>query len=355
MTLTMIGASSSGNSSSQIFELLKMTNTEALRLVYNLCLDMKKDFYSNNIIENDGALIRERIGGFSLANSLWVEKSLPLNEKALLTLIEKSNSDIFKVEFENSLETTEKFIQYILENTDGRIQLNEFSFDQKATLAFINTIYLKDIWGASDLSFTNETMAFKNFDQTNVMTNFLMGAYQEGQMIVTENYNHFYTTTQNGYKLKFIVPQGNKTIEDVFTQDSIEEVNQNKDYHALNKDMSIKYYTRCLFPKFQVDFDEDITKILNTLGIKDIFNRDIADFSALTSDKSYLSGVRHIVDLTVDEHGIDGAAATIAANFTAPEKTYQIVYKDFLVDQSFGFVITDQNDIQIFSGVIKNI
>ncbi len=40
---------------------------------------------------------------------------------------------------------------------------------------------------------------------------------------------------------------------------------------------------------------------------------------------------------------------------TSAEPEYQIIYEDFAVDKTFGFIITDSNDVTLFSGVIDKI
>jgi hypothetical protein len=58
----------------------------------------------------------------------------------------------------------------------------------------------------------------------------------------------------------------------------------------------------------------------------------------------------------VDRRGIEGAAVTYIPMAGAPGPgEYERVYLDFIVDRAFGFVITDRNDITLFSGVVNEI
>ena len=66
----------------------------------------------------------------------------------------------------------------------------------------------------------------------------------------------------------------------------------------------------------------------------------------------------HKTKLKVDEVGIEGAAVTIMmmCESAAPsEDPIKYVYHDYIVDRSFGFILTDSKDITLFSGVVNKI
>ena len=76
----------------------------------------------------------------------------------------------------------------------------------------------------------------------------------------------------------------------------------------------------------------------------------------MTDDYAYCNEVRHIADLTVNKKGIEGAAVTYipGAGAAGPDE-YTEVYEDFTVDKSFGFIITDYQNIALFSGVVNKV
>ena len=138
-----------------------------------------------------------------------------------------------------------------------------------------------------------------------------------------------------------------------------------KDYNAVDEENKLQYFTRCLFPEFKAKYDSEINEMLSkNFGIENLFNdpgifppERSCDFSNLSDDECYCGSVRHITDLTVDKKGIEGAAVTVIAmdGATSAGPEYQIIYEDFAVDKTFGFIITDSNDVTLFSGVIDKI
>lgn len=88
----------------------------------------------------------------------------------------------------------------------------------------------------------------------------------------------------------------------------------------------------------------DLAKRLQTLGMRDAFDRTKADFSGISrisdDDRLYLSAVLHQAVVMVDEKGTEAAAATAVASPTgagAPPKAI-----DFIADHPFLFLIVDR-------------
>lgn len=358
MGLVMIGNTTQDTSSQQIYDALGLTRSEANTLAKELLSNMKKEFYSSELEEKEGMISKKRIGGFDITNSFWVDSAIDLKKNGVLNLINSLKSEVFKVDFRNNYEDVDqRLVDYVKAKTDGIIDLKKTEIDSTTAMLFLNTLYLKDAWGSQNLKLTDFVHDFVNENGAVTKTKLLEGNYIMGRVYKTEKFQHFYTETENGYKLKFIVPLNRNTIEDVFTKESIAFVNSISDYQGEDKNLQTNYYTRCLFPKFEASYDESIKDILKSFGITDIFSPTLANFSGITETKDiYLSVARHAVSLKVEAEGISGAAATaILGSFGAPNGPFKKVYEDFVVDRSFGFIITDPNDVQIFSGVVKNI
>ena len=63
-------------------------------------------------------------------------------------------------------------------------------------------------------------------------------------------------------------------------------------------------------PMFKFDYELKLVNDLNTLGIKDVFDKDKADLSNLTSDSAYISNAKHKANIEFSNEGIKAAAAT---------------------------------------------
>ena len=147
------------------------------------------------------------------------------------------------------------------------------------------------------------------------------------------------------------------TVDDVMTAEVLSELAAVTDYAAVNEEKLERYYTRCIFPAFSASCNSDAMAVLSeTFGVTDLFSPTKSDLTALTDDGPFCTGVRHVATLTVDETGIEGAAATVlpAAGDPGPDE-YEDVYLDFIVDRAFGFLLTDRYDTVLFAGAIETV
>lgn len=294
-----------------------------------------------------------------LTNSIWFEESIELKEIGLTGLADNYNCSSYGVPFKNNNGTANKALQdYVNKNTKGLIN-NSFNLPVDTLLALVNTFYLKEVWDVEDdLVFTKEKYNFTNYDKTTKETKLLQGYYYPGQVYKTDMFEHFYTKTAHGYKVSFIVPNDEYSIDDIYTKDILEEILSMEDYKSVDKDAKKEYVTRCLFPEFEASFKQDIKDILkDQMGIKELFSDD-CNFTNITDEEDICCGkVVHQTKLMVDKTGMEGAAVTIVVMgpTSADPGEYEKVPQDFIIDRDFVFVIGDNNGNIVFTGVIKNI
>lgn len=294
-----------------------------------------------------------------LTNSIWFEESIELKEIGLASLADNYNCSSYGVPFKNNNGTANKALQdYVNKNTKGLIN-NSFNLPVDTLLALVNTFYLKEVWDIEDdLVFTKEKYNFTNYDKTTKETKLLQGYYYPGQVYKTDMFEHFYTKTAHGYKVSFIVPSDEYSVDDIYTKDILEEILSMEDYKSKDEDAKKEYVTRCLFPEFEASFKQDIKDILkDQMGIKELFSDD-CNFTNITDEDDVCCGkVVHQTKLMVDKTGMEGAAVTIVdmAPTSADPGEYEKVPQDFIIDRDFVFVIGDNNGNIVFTGVIKNI
>ena len=107
-------------------------------------------------------------------------------------------------------------------------------------------------------------------------------------------------------------------------------------------------------PKFDVSSDLDLTESLKALGITDVFDPSLSDFSPMTkdADEIYLSQARHAARVLVDEEGCQAAAYNIMADVGMGGPPDEEV--DFVLDRPFLFVITDgPRELPLFAGIVN--
>ena len=298
-------------------------------------------------------------GEVTLSNSLWLQQGIDFRQAGLDVLANKYHAYSYLADFCNENEKANQALTaFIKEQTHGLIEKN-YELSDKTLLALVNTLYLKDGWLMHGDLPTTAPYTFTNADGSTHTTPLLQGKYVSGRVQEQENYSLFYTATLNNYKLKFILPKDGYTVADVFTADVLAEVSATKSFGGSDYENNIDYYTRCLFPEFEAEYDENIRTLLQTMGIQSLFNEYSCDFGGLLDEywrgKVYCEKVQHTTKLFVDKTGIEGAAVTVIGIGESAPETRQEVFYDFVIDRAFGFVITTPNNVTLFSGVVEHL
>lgn len=352
MALALATECSNGNTRQELLNAVGVTYEEVLSFTKYLYALSNKEFYYTN---NWGT---KKVSAFSeLANSIWAQKDVELKEQGVKTLSSEYNCDFFSADF--TTKNAQKQINaYIKDKTHGLIDAN-LELSPETLITIINTFYLKEIWNkdGDPLKFTDDKYDFINADGSTKATKLLKGYYSQGQVFEGENYTSFFTTTNHGYQIKFILPNDGYSLESVFTVDNIYAINNVSDYNYIDHENKLLHNTRVFFPEYKADFDGNIASILKqSFGINKLFDVFSCDFTNITNEPVYCDGVIHKCSLNVNAHGIEGAAVTVMpmAGAAGPGE-YVPVYHDYIIDKAFGYVITDSLGAVLFAGVVNNV
>lgn len=341
------------------------TRTEllsALGVSYEMLkANVSKLYRALNVEHKTSGVIGEKtLGKVNMTNSIWIDKSLEIKQACLDSLSQDYYAYSYQTDFLNKPNLANQAIEsFIKRQTNGLID-EDMNFDDETLFVLMNTLYLKDVWNeyGKDIARTENPYTFKECDGETENLRFLQGKYISGRAYQGEGYTSFYTQTYNGYKIKFILPDEGKMMDEVFTSENIYTLNAVTDYSEIDDEKREEYYTRCLFPEFESEYDGDVSTILqNDFEIKSIFDIRACNLTNLTSSSPvFCPEVRHVAELKVDKKGIEGAAVTVMPKAGAPGPgEYTQVYLDFIVDRTFGFVLTDSYDTVLFTGVIGDV
>ena len=351
MALSMVVECANNDTRQEVLEALGMTYEEVktnTKLLYENLIKERK--YGNKVTYKQ-----------MITNSIWFDKEIEFKEGIIDSLTDNYYCYPYVTDFYNNNKKANKDIRaFVKDKTKGLID-QDFDLNKLTLFALINTYYLKDVWqkDGDELSFTNEIYDFINSDSSIKETKLMYGLYQDGKIQNFDTFKTFYTETANGTKIKFIIPNDNYSIKDVFNYENINLVNCIKDYQANDDINKISYKTRCLFPKFEADSNNDLRKLFEErFNFKTLFDDGKCDYTNVT-DKEEICCTKlvHMAKFKTDEVGMEGAAVTIAANGAegAFGSTYELILEDFIIDKAFGYVVTNPDDIILFSGIINNL
>lgn len=297
-----------------------------------------------------------------LTNSIWINNGVPLLSDALDDLRDDYYCYSYYADFFYHIsETNKEMADFVSRNTNNFLN-PIFDFGPKTLFVLMNTVYWRDYWNEHgiDLSRTAENYKFKNSDDSVSNKTFYQAYYEEGKALSEEKYDSFYAVTCNGFKLHFIKAKNDNEIKDLMNEETISYITNRSNYITQDDEKLEKYSTRCVFPEFAADYDEDITPILqNKLNITDLFN-DSCDLTNLIDESkgkinAWADKCRHIAKIEVTKKGVEAAATTVidVPGQSSPGD-YTYVYEDFVIDNEFGFVLTYKDAI-VFSGIVSNV
>ena len=353
MGLSLAAESSTGETQSEILSALGVSLQDLRTHTGTLFRSL------TNTHKASGVFGDKVTGMLKPANSIWLDESISVNKSCTDILAEKYYCYSYLADFMNSPQSAGKLIQkFIKEQTNGQID-EYWHFPPSTAFVLINTLYLKDVWeyDGSNSPLTEQEYDFTCLDGEVEHEKFLKRDYVKGRAYEGETFTSFYTSTYHGYKIKFILPKDGYSLNEAFTEQTLNEVNGVTDYRAEDHENLIRYYTRCLFPTFDADFDNEVRIVLEKeFGISRMFDKEKAEFSPLVNGQTWCEGIRHTAEINVDRKGIEGTAVTVIPGAGAPgPDEYEEVYLDYVVDRAFGFIITDSYGVNLFSGIIGGI
>ncbi len=125
-------------------------------------------------------------------------------------------------------------------------------------------------------------------------------------------------------------------------------------YNTLSSAKTMQVHTA--MPKFDTEYQTELSDVLREMGVTDAFDENTADFSKLGSfagGNLYIGRVVHKTRMSVNELGTKAGAAT-AVLMDAGSAIVE--YREVILDRPFVYVLFDcETKLPIFLGVMNNI
>ena len=104
-------------------------------------------------------------------------------------------------------------------------------------------------------------------------------------------------------------------------------------------------------PKFDVKSSTGLNEALRSLGVTDAFDGTKADFTPLTDNGAAVDSVMQADRVKIDEEGLEAAAYTVMLAYGAAAPPKDEI--DFVLDRPFLFLVTSQDNLPLFAGVVN--
>ena len=272
------------------------------------------------------------------ANALWAQKDYVFLDDYLNTVEKYYGGKTTNLDFVNENSDAVKTINgWIEDQTNDRIKGMIPSLSPLTKLVLTNAIYFKGQWLHEFKKKNTNDMDFK-ITPDNTVTASMMYYYDDD---VSFNYAEtdelqVLELPYKGEELSMLIflPKENDIMQ-LETSFNIKKLNEMKS--KLNKEDVIIY-----LPKFTFKTKYSLPETLTSLGMKNAFVPDAADFSGMDGTKKlFISDVIHQAFVEVNEEGTEAAAATaIMMEMKSMQNKQPVIFR---ADHPFMFIIQEKS------------
>ncbi|MEX2167827.1 MAG: serpin family protein [Pirellulales bacterium] len=273
-------------------------------------------------------------GEFLVANSVWIQSGLPL-ENQFTSLAETfMNASIKQVDFGASASTANEINRWAAENTRDRITkvIDEAGIDASAPCLLANAVYFLGRWESPFAKEQTEPSAFRLTTGETIQVPTMHGRMEARGAIDEETGvtigELFYG--DNSKSMVILLPADRpgklEELEQSLTHEKLQSWLRNLPIGTVQVEM----------PRFSFQGSYDLNTAIAELGVRDAFDRAKADFSGIAPRGLFLQQVRQITFIQVDETGTEAAAVT-TGGFGGPTREAT----DLILNRPFLFLIRD--------------
>ena len=332
MALAMLAEITDGESREQILGLLGSDNLD------NLHTEASAVWNANYC--DDGAVTS------ILASSLWLNDKIDFKQETMDALAKYYYASSFRGEM-GSTAFDQALQDWINQQTGGLLkeQASGLTMGKETILALATTIYFRAKW-SEEFSESNTSPDTFHADSGDVTCDFM---HQSGTNTYywSDRFSAVSKSLESSGAMWFLLPDEGVTPEELLADD------QTLDFLLSGGESAESKYliVNLSIPQFDIASDLDLTASLKNMGITDMFDPSVSDFSPMTDDtEAYLSQARHAARVAIDEEGVTAAVYTVmmvAGAGAPPEEEV-----DFTLDRPFLFAITGVDGLPLFVGVV---
>ncbi len=287
----------------------------------------------------------------SLANSIWFtsDTSFTVNNDFLQKNADYYGADIFKAPFDHS--TLRDIDTWVNDKTDGMISDILDEIPEDAVMYLINALAFEAEW--LDLYEKDQVREgkFTKEDGSKQSIDFMYS--KEHMYLEDENATGFIKYYKDKkYAFAALLPKEGTSINEYLfnlTGNHVLELLENAETEAV--DVAI--------PKFETEYNIEMTEVLTELGMPDAFDGRKADFTGLGSSENgnlFISRVLHKTFISVAEKGTKAGASTVVEVETESSAEYVPAPKTVHLDRPFVYMLIDcENNVPFFIGTMMSV
>ena len=276
-----------------------------------------------------------------IADAVWVDNGLTLQEKFKNTVSDSFGAEVEAVDFSAAEKTCDVINSWCNKNTEGLIPkiITPDLINDNTGLCLTNSLYFESGWSGEPWNVSDTEESFGKKEKTKYMT-CTGDRYYENDKATA-----FGRDYANGLSFIGILPndEGDFNLEDL---DIGGLLKSNPEYDEVD----------CKMPKLNFETSTVLNDMLSSLGLENLFSSN-ADFSGIANQNVNVDTILQKTKLELDENGTKAAAVTavtMECMSAAVEK--EPIIKTVELTRPFAFLIYDRsNDEILFIGKVISI
>ena len=319
--LAMTGNGADGETLAQMEQVLGMDvdNLNSYMLAYLDLLPESKDYK------------------MSLANSIWFkdDPDFIVEQSFLQTNADYYGAGAYKAAFDEG--TRNDINNWVKEHTDGMIPEILDEIPDEAIMYLVNAL-------AFDAKWADEYEEHQIREGRFTMED---GTRQDVDMMHSEEYTYLEDDLATGFikyykdrRYAFVAKLPN---EGVTVSQYVDSLTGEHLWELLNNPQDVTVFAS--IPKFETDYDIEMSEVLQEMGMTDAFDWQVADFSRLGTYNVdgmniCINRVLHKTFISVSEQGTRAGAAT-AVEMVAEGAMEIVEFKEVVLDRPFVYMLID--------------
>ena len=288
----------------------------------------------------------------SLANSIWFkdDPNFTVEQSFLQTNADYYGAGAYKAAFDEG--TRNDINNWVKEHTDGMIPEILDEIPDEAIMYLVNAL-------AFDAKWADEYEEHQIREGRFTMED---GTRQDVDMMHSEEYTYLEDDLATGFikyykdrKYAFVAMLPN---EGVSVSQYVDRLTSEHLRELLNNPQDLTVFAS--IPKFETEYDIEMSEVLQEMGMTDAFDWRVADFSRLgtyTVDgmNICINRVLHKTFISVTEQGTRAGAAT-AVEMVAEGAMEIVEFKEVVLDRPFVYMLIDcETNLPFFIGTMMNV
>lgn len=335
LAMAMLAETAHGNSRWQILNLFGLDNIQQLR---------EQASYVWNAHYSD-----DKRTTLKLANSLWLDDAYAFKQATADRLAETYYASSFSGDLGTD-ETNQKLQAWLNQNTAGLLQeqAKKVELDPESVFALASTIYFSAAW-ENEFSEGQTWKDSFHSPQGDRTVPFMHKTLRQYTCYRGENFSAISLRLSGNNDMWFILPDEGHTVAEILKSDEYLKLTMNPDAWE-NK---ARYIINLSLPKFDVADQKDLIAGMKAMGITDVFDFRVSDFTSITDTTDlYVGKIDHAARVSIDETGCFGTAFTVIDVPRGSEPTPMETI-NFVLDRPFLFVVSSRDNLPLFAGVVN--